>query len=190
MKNNFLYKTLIPINKIFMKLYRVEYIGKENIPKKGRMILAGNHTGNLDAFLLMSSTNRCIHFLAKIELFKGIKKHFLNNLGIIPVDRSKRNPEVIKKATDYLLKEEIIGIFPEGTINRTNNTIIPFKKGAVIMANEANAEILPFAIIGNYKLLKKSIKLCFGVPYKVTGNKEKDIKILEEKIIKLIRSNS
>lgn len=190
MRKKFLYKILLPLDKIIMKLYRVEYKNKEFIPKKGRIILAGNHTSKLDALLLMSSTNRCIHFLAKIELFKGIKKHFFSNLGLIPVDRNKRNPEVIKKATEYLHQKEVIGIFPEGTINRTNNIIIPFKRGAVIIASESDSEILPFAITGEYKFLKKGVKLSFGTPYKVTGNKEKDIKILEDKITKLIRSNS
>ena len=190
MQKNFLYKVLIPIDKLFMKLYKVEYKGRERIPQNGRIILAGNHTSNLDALLLMSSTNRCIHFLAKIELFKGIKKYFFKNLGIIPVDRTKKNPKAIKKATDYLHSEEVIGIFPEGTINRTTDIIIPFKKGAVIMAYETDTEILPFVITGEYKFLKKGVKLSFGIPYKVTGDKDKDIKILEDKIINLIRSNS
>ena len=42
--------------------------GKENIPKEGRVILAGNHTGNFDSYLLFKSTNRTIHILGKIEL--------------------------------------------------------------------------------------------------------------------------
>ena len=75
----FLFKSYILqklLDKIYMKLYMPTYIGKSNIPKTGAVILAGNHTSKLDPLLLMSSTNRCIHFLAKIELFQGIKKIF------------------------------------------------------------------------------------------------------------------
>lgn len=189
MKNPLLYRLLRPLDKILMLCYRVKYIGLENIPKTGKIILAGNHTSNLDALLLMSSTRRTIHFLAKIELFKGIKKYFFNNFGIIPVDRSKKNPEAIKKAKEYLEKECVIGIFPEGTINKTNDIIMPFKKGAVRIAKETDSYIIPFSITGKYKLFNKSIIICFDKPYKAVDDIEKENKILENKIKKLIRSN-
>ena len=189
MKNPILYKLLIPINKIIMFMYRVEYINKENIPKKGPVILAGNHTAYLDPLLLMSSTNRNIHFLAKIELFKGPKKYFFKSIGVIPVDRSRKNPEAIVQANKFLLNNSAIGIFPEGTINKTKKTILPFKKGAVKIAYDTNSQIIPFSITGKYHLFHKSVKICFDKPYKVTGNIEEDNKILEEKIISLIRSN-
>ena len=155
MKDSLLYKILIPLDKIFMLLYKPTYINIENIPKKEPIILAGNHTSKLDPLLLMSTTNRCIHFLAKIELFKGIKKIFFKNLGIIPVDRSKKNKEAINLANKYLIDNKVIGIFPESTINKTNDIIMPFRYGAVKMAKETNSYIVPFAITNKYKLLKR-----------------------------------
>lgn len=189
MKEPILYKILLPLDKLFIKLYKPTYIGKNNIPKKGPVILAGNHTSKLDPLLLMSSTNRCIHFLAKIELFKGIKKIFFNNLGIIPVDRKRKNPEAVNLANSYLLNNKVIGIFPESTINKTRDIIMPFKYGAVKMANETNSIIVPFSITNKYKLFHKSVIICFDKPYKVTGDLNKDNKMLEEKVINLIRSN-
>lgn len=189
MEEPFLYKMLIPLNKLYIKLYRPTYIGKHNIPKNEAVILAGNHTSKLDPLLLMSSTNRCIHFLAKIELFKGRKKIFFENLGIIPVDRKRKNPEAINQANNYLHNNKVIGIFPESTINKTKDIIMPFKYGAVKMAAETNCLIVPFSITNKYKLFKKSVIICFGTPYKVTGDTKKDNEILEDKVSKLIRSN-
>ena len=188
MKEPLLYNILIPIDKIFIYFFRPTYINIKNIPKKGSVILAGNHTSKLDPLLLMSSTNRCIHFLAKIELFKGIKKYFFKNLGIIPVDRKRKNPEAINLANTYLYENKIIGIFPESTINRTNDIIMPFKYGAVKMAKETDSYIVPFAIVNEYKFLKKSVTITFGKPYKVTKNIEIENKKLENNVIKLIRS--
>lgn len=187
MKEPILYKILIPIDKLFIKLYCPTYLGIENIPKNEAVILAGNHTSKLDPLLLMSSTNRCIHFLAKIELFKGIKRIFFKNLGIIPVDRSKKNPEAINMANEYLQNNMVIGIFPESTINKTKNIIMPFKYGAVKMAKNTNCYIVPFAITKKYKLLKKSVTISFGKPYKITDSIEKENKKLENKVINLIR---
>lgn len=190
MKEPILYRILRPLDKVFMSLYRVEYIGIENIKKTGPIILAGNHTSYLDPLLLMSSTSRTIHFLSKIELCKGFKRHFFNNMGIIPVDRSRSNPEAIKTANTYLNNNKVIGIFPEGTINRTNDIIMPFKKGAVKMAKETNSYIIPFSITGKYKLFRKSVKICFDRPYKITGSIEAENQRLEKKVSNLIRSNS
>lgn len=189
MKEPLLYKILIPLNKLFIKLYMPKYVGRDNIPKEGPIILAGNHTSYLDPLLLMSSTNRCIHFLAKIELFKGIKKIFFKNVGIIPIDRKRKNPEAVNLANQYLNNNKVIGIFPESTINKTNDIIMPFKYGAVKMAKETGSNIVPFSITRKYKFLKKSVIICFDKPYKVTGDLQKENKILENKVSTLIRSN-
>lgn len=189
MKEPLLYKILIYLDKIFIKIYKPTYIGREFIPKEGSIILAGNHTSKLDPLLLVSSSNRCIHFLAKIELFKGIKKIFFTHLGIIPVDRKRKNPEAMKEANKYLLDNKVIGIFPESTINKTNDIIMPFKYGAVKLAKETNTKIIPFSITKEYKMFKKSVIICFDKPYKVTGDIEKENKILENKVINLIRRN-
>ena len=191
MKEPILYKILLPLDKFFMKtFYKVTYIGIDNIPKSGGVILAGNHTSYLDPLLLMSSTNRCIHFLAKIELFKGAKKLFFKNVGIIPVDRKKKNPEAISLANKYLQDNKVIGIFPEATINKTKDIIMPFKYGAVKMAIETNSYIVPFSITKKYKIFKKSVIICFGKPYKVKGEVKENNHILEQKVIDLIRSNT
>ena len=189
MKEPILYRILRPMDKIFMKLFRPTYINLENIPNDGGIILAGNHTSYLDPLLLMSTTKRCIHFLSKIELFKGIKKYFFKNVGVIPVDRKRKNPEAIDISNKYLLDDKVIGIFPEGTINRTKDIIMPFKYGAVRMAKDTNSYIVPFAITNKYKFLRKSVIISFGKPYKVTSEIEKETKILEKKVSELIRSN-
>ena len=92
-----LYKLVRPIVTVLFKvLYRPKIEGKENIRPNGRVILAGNHTNNFDSPLLISSTKRNIHFLAKVELFSGIKKVFFDNMGLIPVDRSKKDHNVLE----------------------------------------------------------------------------------------------
>ena len=189
MKESILYKILRPMDKLFMKLFRPIYINIDNIPKNGAVVLAGNHTSKLDPLLLMSSTDRCIHFLSKVELFKGLKKYFFNGLGMIPVDRKRKNPEAIDMANKYLLNDKVIGIFPEGTINKTDDIIMPFKYGAVSMAKSTNSYIVPFAITNKYKFLRRSVIISFGKPYKVTKDIDIENKKLEQKVIELIRSN-
>ena len=74
-KDPLFYRIVRPIlTFLFKVLYRPTIIGKEHIPKSGRIVIAGNHTNNFDCVLLIASTKRCVHFLAKDELYKGGEK--------------------------------------------------------------------------------------------------------------------
>lgn len=161
-KESLLYRFIRPIiSFLFPLIFRPKIIGKENIPSVGKIILAGNHTSNLDCLLLISSTKRCIHFLAKKELFSGIKKIIFSNMGLIPVDRSKKSHNSLVMAEDYLNSNMVIGIFPEGTTEKEKNKILPFKIGAVKMAYDTKSNIVPFIITGDYKPFSNNLTVRF-----------------------------
>ncbi len=167
-KDPFFYKVIRSIGKVFFViLYRPRIVGKQYIPKKGRIVLAGNHTNNMDCAILMSSTRRCIHFLAKEELFKGAFGWFFKAMGLIPVKRKTHDGKALPAAISYLEKDKVIGIFPEGTINRGNDVILPFKIGAVKMAHDANSKIVPFVIKGKYRIFRKGPTITFFEPIEV-----------------------
>lgn len=186
---NKLYFFLRLIAKPLLKLlYRVEYVGLLNIPKEGRAILAGNHKSNYDCVYLMTSTNRMINFVAKKELIDGKFGWLFKKLGLIPVDRKKKNKQAIESAINVLNNEGLIGIFPEGTFNQSEYKSLPFKMGAVKMAMETNSKIVPFAIQGDYKLFRKNVKIIFGKPYKIKDKYDlrKENITLMNKVIKLL----
>lgn len=188
-KDPVLYKITRPIIRIlFNILYRPTYIGISNIPKEGRVVLAGNHTNNLDCLLLISSTKRTIHFLAKDELMKGFKKIVFKNMGIIPVNRRIHDKNALHHAIQVLQEDKVIGIFPEGTINKTKEVIMPFKIGAVKMAHDADSTLVPFTITGHYQLLRKGITLEFYPPYHIKGElgveNDKLMKKIEQELLR------
>lgn len=178
---------------IFLLLYRPEFEGRNNIPKSGSVILAGNHTNNLDAAMMLAGPKRVVHMLAKKELFKSkISNAFFRSMGCIPVDRKIHDENAKSEAIEVLKNNEVIGIFPEGTVNRTNDIILPFKYGAVSFAKKTGAYIVPFTITGKYKLFRRSIKITYGKPYKVTDDLEIENKKLMNIITKMLikeRSN-
>lgn len=180
-KDTLVYSFFRPIVFFLMKVFfRIEIINNELIPKDKKLILAGNHTSVLDAFLVMSTTKRHIHFLAKKELFTGLTGIIINNMGLVSVDRkAKDKKDVLINATNYLNNNKIIGIFPEGTTEKNKYpNLLPFKKGAVKLSYETNTEIIPFKIIGKYKLFRKSVKIIFSDSIKATKDLEKSNKIL------------
>ena len=82
-KDRLFYKIVKPPIKLLFKfLYRPTVVGLENIPDEGRVLLGGNHTKWLDPVLLVITTKRQIHFLAKEELFHGINKIYCKWYGM------------------------------------------------------------------------------------------------------------
>ncbi len=187
MQDTILYKLLRPLLKVFTKLFiRPKFIGLENIPKNGSFILAGNHISNLDCLLLISSTKRCIHFLAKDSLWRGLKKIIFSNLGLIPVNRKTKDHSALFLAEKYLKNKMVIGIFPEGTTQKGRG-LLPFKKGTVKMAIDTNTKIIPFVIIGKYRLLFNNLIIKFGKPFSVkTTDVNKENEKLRNLIIKMM----
>ena len=186
-KDTFLYNIAKPLLSVFIKLYRPEVVGVENIPSKGRVLLAGNHTKKLDSIMLIGVQKRKIHFLAKEELFHGKTKWIMKGMGCVPVNRKIHDKEALHSAIEYLKNDLCVVIFPEGTINRTEDVIMPFKIGAVKACKEANCQLVPFIITGKYKLFRKSIKVEFLKPMTIEDDldkaNQKFMKIVEKKLI-------
>ncbi len=189
-----LYRIVRPIIKIIMiLLYRPKYIGLDNIPKNGGIVLAGNHTNNLDCWLLISSTKRTIHFLGKDSLAKGFKGLIFKNLGLIFVNRKIHDKDALNKAKEVLKDNKVIGIFPEGTINRGDGLTLPFKIGSVKMSYDTDSYLIPFIITGKYKILNNNLRIEFLKPYKVkedlTRENEK-LRTLIEKRLEVYNGNT
>lgn len=180
------YKMVKPIvGALFKILFRPTIIGRENIPKTGGIVLAGNHTKWLDPIMLIAVTKRQVHFLAKDELFHGKTKFIVKKMGCIPVNRKIHDKDALNQGYQTLENGNVIGIFPEGTINRTKDIIMPFKIGAVKMANKTNSYLVPFTITGKYKLFKKSIRIEFYKPIKIKDDLDKE----NERLMNIISKN-
>ena len=177
---------LVPIFKFW---YRPTIIGKENIPKDGPILIVGNHKHLYDQCLAIIATKRPIHYMAKKEYFDGRHAWFFKLVGCIPVDRSKKDNNAISLALEVLKNGYALGLFPEGTRNKTDQFLLPFKYGAVSMAHKTDSLIVPFGITGDYKFRSKNLTIRFGKPFKVDDDLEKANKKLEKEVEKLMRLN-
>lgn len=178
------YKIVRPIVAFLIRLlFRPQVEGLENIPKDGRVLLAGNHTKWLDPVMLVGVQKRQIHFLAKEELFHGITKFIVKGMGCVPVNRKIHDKNALHSAYQFLEKDLCIGIFPEGTINRTDDVIMPFKMGAVKACYTTKSQLVPFVVTGKYKLFRRGIRVEFLKPLKIGSNLEKE----NERFMKIVR---
>lgn len=162
------YKLMTPLlHPLFRLWYRPTIIGKENIPRKGALIVASNHIHVFDQCLAIISTRRPINYMAKKEYFEGKLKLFFKLAGCIPVNRNGRDNAAVAAALSVLRRNGAIGIFPEGTRNKTEAFLLPFKTGAVAMAKKTDAMLLPVAVTGDYVFRSKNLTVRFGQPFRV-----------------------
>ena len=185
------YKFFKPILGLIYRIYyNPKIIGKENIPKEGAIIVAGNHKHVMDQCGPILATKRPIHYMAKKEYFDGHFAWFFKMMGCISVNRSIHDDVAKEKALSVLKDGKALGIFPEGTRNKTNAFLLPFKFGCVSMAKKTDAYIVPFAVTGDYKFRSKNLVYRIGKPFKVS-NMELDVanKKLEKEIGNLMKKS-
>lgn len=176
---------------IFKFYYNPKIIGKENIPKTGNILIVGNHKHLYDQCLTIIATKRGIHYMAKKEYFDNKKvAWFFKGTGCISVDRSKKDDAAVNSALEVLKDGGAVGLFPEGTRNKTKEFLLPFKFGAVSMASKTDSYLVPFGITGDYKFRSKNLTIRYGKPFKVGSmNLEEANTKLYNEVKKLMEEN-
>jgi 1-acyl-sn-glycerol-3-phosphate acyltransferase len=148
---------------IFKLLYRVKAMGKENVPSKGPVIICSNHISNLDPPIVGITSPRDIHFMAKGELFENkVIGWILKRVKAFPVKRGMKDRQALRDGLQVLKDDHTLGLFPEGTRSKTGQ-LGEGLAGAGFFALRSDAEVIPCAIIGEYKLFRK-VKVFYGKP--------------------------
>ena len=190
------YKKSYTILKILLRVpfklwYNPKIFGANNIPKTGSLIICANHKHVMDQCPIIISTKRMVHYLAKKEYFDGKFAWFFKAAGCIPVNRSIKDKVASERAINLLKQGYAIGLFPEGTRNKTKEFLLPFKFGAVSMAQKTDAYILPVGITGDYKFRSKNLIIRIGKPFKVNKmSLEEANHKLKDEISSLMKQNT
>ena len=142
---------------IFKLFFRLKVTGQQNIPQDGPFIIVANHSSLLDPVILGVSIKPKIIFVAAAYLFKiRWLGYLLRKANSIPVQR-ENDIKAIKQTLKILQQGGILGIFPEGGIDRHKNNL-PVKAGAAYLATKIGVPIVPIKIKGVDKVLPRGAK--------------------------------
>jgi 1-acyl-sn-glycerol-3-phosphate acyltransferase len=136
-------------------LFRPKAVGIENVPADGPVIIAANHQSFLDDFLLPLVLPRRVTILAKADYFdKWYTAWFFKLAGCVPVRREggSASRAALQAAIDSLDRGKLVALFPEGT-RSPDGRLYRGKTGVARIALEAQAPVVPVAIMGTYELM-------------------------------------
>ena len=129
---------------------RVKIHGRENI-RESSYIIVSNHESALDVFVIFAKIPLNFRMVSKIGMLKLPLVGFVMKKLLFPfVDRTKSD-EAIESMNSTFVKLRQHGlsicVFPEGT-RHGGKKILPFKKGAFVLALEHQLPILPVILRG------------------------------------------
>jgi len=157
--------------------HRYNYVGLDNIPKDGGILLLGNHVSWIDWFIVQLPIERRISFLLEKDIYNWkFFNIFFKLAKIIPVS-SKASKGAFGEASKRLKKSNIVAVYPEGRISK-DEKLGRFHSGYELIDKDYDGIIIPYFIDGvsgsifskyknGYKkniFSRRKITLYFGKP--------------------------
>ncbi|MEC9486154.1 MAG: lysophospholipid acyltransferase family protein [Prosthecochloris sp.] len=170
--------------------------GEENYRKDRNYLVISNHAGMADIPLLLGALHLNLRFVAKEELGRiPLFGWALKQAGYVMIKRGQ-NREALRSllnAASVLEQGRSVHIFPEGTRSE-DGQLLPFKRGAFMIAQNSRTPILPVTIIGSsaiapkksLKIRKGQVRMIIGQPIQTAGKKAAE---LQEETYRTISAN-
>ena len=133
----------------FLAGTKVEYIGEENIPTNTPVLYIGNHRSFFDIVLTYVRVPRPTGYISKKEIEKvPLLNIWMRNLNCLFLDREnvREGMQTILAAIDMMKNGKSVCIFPEGSRNKEEGTLLPFHEGSFKIAVKSGCPIVPMTI--------------------------------------------
>lgn len=146
--------------------------GRERVPPVGGAVLALNHFHWLDPAVFGASSPRTIYYMAKIEahVVPGLGQ-LIRAFGTFSVRRGESDREAVRMMRRVVREGKVLGIFAEGTRQRTG-VPGPVQPGAAMTALQEGVPVVPAAVHGTETWRVGSfapVSVAFGEPMRFEG---------------------
>jgi len=193
-----------PLNShVVLPLYfgKIEVSGRENIPKQGPVIIAPTHRSRWDALIVPHAVGKCVSgripwFMVTADEMKGLQGWTISRLGCFPVNTTHPTADSIVKSIALLSEGEMLTIFPEGDIYRTEE-VQTLKRGIARIALDVEQDkpgigvkILPVSLrySQSYPKWRTKVKVKIGQPLIAAQYQQQSIKKATEQLTQALEN--
>lgn len=147
---------MAPIAKLF---YRPRVIGRHNVPRHGKVILASNHLSFIDSVIIPMTAPRRVQFLAKSHYFEGtglsgwLSRSFFTSIGAVGVKRGAgaAAQEALEQSRRIIDTGAAFALYPEGT-RSLDGRLYKGRTGVGWLALTTGAKVVPVGLIGTNEM--------------------------------------
>ncbi len=146
--------------------HRLQWVGRENVPTTGPVILAANHTTGLDPSVIQSAVPRVVRWVMLSSYRFAALEPLWRVIEPIAIEQNGGDTAQIRAMLRILKDGQVVGIFPEGGAQRDTRELKPFQPGIGLLARRSGAPIVPVWVHGTPQT--KSMLWHFLKPSKTT----------------------
>jgi 1-acyl-sn-glycerol-3-phosphate acyltransferase len=179
-------------------LWRATIEGQFDLPAGTGAVIVCNHRGPIDPSFVALATKRVVHWMVAKEFWTpSLVAWLLRTTGSIPVSRGGIDTAATKMAIRLAQQGEVLGLFPEGRINKSDELLMPGRPGAAMIALRARVPIVPCYLEGSpdppttfgFLFMPAKARLVIGRPIDLSPyySRENDRKVLEEITKRMMR---
>jgi 1-acyl-sn-glycerol-3-phosphate acyltransferase len=195
-------RVLYVLNQVLAKfLWRAKAMGRLPVPPGQGALIVSNHRSPTDPAFVYLTTNRLVHWMVAREYCEHpAVAWFFRLTEAIPVNRAGIDTAATKMAIRYLKQGELVGMFPEGRLNDTDELLLPGRPGAALVALKARVPVVPCYISGSrfcgsvWKslFLPAKVRIYVGEPLDLSPyyGREHQREVLEEVTLLFLREIS
>jgi 1-acyl-sn-glycerol-3-phosphate acyltransferase len=131
-------------------VHRIRFEGFDAIPELARIVapggggllVAANHTCGLDPMILQMPLRRRIRWMMWTgQMGRGLG-WLWKHLSVLPVSQDGHDLATLRESLRALQRGEVLGVFPEGGVERPPGQILPLQPGLGLLAVRSSAPIL------------------------------------------------
>lgn len=172
-------------------------VNRHRIPRKQTFVYVANHNSYLDSPAFVLAIPGQFRPLGKVEMQKIPIFGWVYPYVVIMIDRNRLES---KKKSMLALKQKLahgisVFLFPEGKMNRSADTLLPFQDGAFRIAVETQTPIMPMVILNSRKLMSRdafqphpgTITTRFLEPVATKGLQAKDVPALRQRVWEMMQ---
>jgi 1-acyl-sn-glycerol-3-phosphate acyltransferase len=162
-----------------------------DLPGRGVVVVC-NHRSSADPFFVQQATTRGIYWMVAREFVEHPAfRWFLERCEVIPVNRGGVDTAALKLVMRHLAIKRIVGMFPEGRINMTDQLFLPGRPGAAMVALKTGSVLVPCYIAGSpYRgvpwspfLMPCTVRVFFGTPLDAAEHAERIVQGEDETVV-------